>query len=94
MPSSPGYVRDYKREDALKKKRGEQGVGHNSGNAIRNRARRVAIKLGMLKPGENKDVDHIKPLVKGGPATDPKNLRAVSEHANRSYPRTKNAGMK
>lgn len=94
MPSSPGYVRNYTQEAKTAKTRGEQGTGHDSGSAVRHRARRKAIKIGMIKPGSSKDVDHKTPLVKGGAETATKNLRARTEHANRSFPRTKGAGMK
>ena len=88
MPSSPGYVRDYKQEDKTSKARGD-----GKRRAERNKARAEAIKLGMLKPHEKKDVDHIKPLIKGGSPLDPNNLRAISPHKNRSYKRTPGAGM-
>jgi hypothetical protein len=94
MPSSPGYERNYKEEAKTAKARGEQGTGHDSGEAIRARARRLAIKKGMIKPGSKLDIDHKKPLVKGGAATDLSNLRPRTQHANRSYPRTPGAGMK
>lgn len=83
--------RDYKREYELQKKRGENGVGHAGGSAVRHRARRLMLKLGFIKRGD--DVDHKKPLVKGG-GNDSSNLRAQSVHANRSFPRNKDAGMK
>lgn len=92
MPSSKGYTRNYAEEARTAKARGEQGTGHNSGEAKRARARREAIKLGMIKPGSKKDIDHKKPIVKGG-SNDPKNLRPRSVHANRSYKRTPGAGM-
>ena len=94
MPSSPGYVRKYKQEVKTAEKRGEQDTGHNSGSAVRHRARREAIKLGMVKPGEKKDIDHKIPLSKGGAKTSPKNLRAESEHVNRSYARTSKGAIK
>lgn len=93
MPSSPDYKRDYAQEYKTAKARGENGTGHNSRNEIRHRARREAIKLGMIKKGSKMDIDHIKPLVKGGSAEAPSNLRARTPHANRSYKRTKSAGM-
>lgn len=92
MPSEPGYQRDYKREAETAKQRGEQGTGHNSGSAIRHRARRKALKLGMIKPGSKMDIDHAKPLAKGG-SNDASNLRPRTEHDNRSFKRTKSAGM-
>lgn len=93
MPSSENYVRDYKQEGKTAKARGEQGTGHNSGSAIRHRARRKALKLGMLKPGSKKDVDHKTPIVKGG-GNAKSNLRVKSPSDNRSFARTKDAGMK
>lgn len=91
MPSSKGYVRDYKQEYKTAKKRGEVAGGHNGDNAKRQRLRREALKKGMVKPGQ--DLDHIKPLSKGGSNTL-KNARAVSKHANRSFPRNKDGSMK
>ena len=93
MPSSAGYHRNYAEEYKTAKARGEVATGHDSGSAVRHRARRKAIKLGMIKPGSKKDIDHKKPLVKGGSETATSNLRAVSQHENRSYKRTKGAGM-
>lgn len=93
MPSSDSYVRDYKQEAKTAKARGEQGTGHDSGSAQRHRARRKALKLGMIKPGSKQDIDHKKPIAKGGSNTTG-NLRPRSEHANRSFPRTAGAGMK
>lgn len=83
--------RDYKAEYASQKSRGESGTGHDSGSATRHRARRIALKLGMVKPAD--DVDHKNPIVKGG-TNAVSNLRDRTEHANRSFPRTKDAGMK
>lgn len=50
-------------------------------------------KEGLVHKGDGKDVDHRVPLVKGG-STDRSNLRVESAHDNRSYQRTKNAGLK
>lgn len=90
MPSSPGYHRNLKEEYATAKARGEIGTGSDSKNAERHRARRQALKLGMVKPGE--DLDHKKPLSKGGTNTT-SNYRAESEHANRSFPRNADGSM-
>jgi 5-methylcytosine-specific restriction endonuclease McrA len=83
--------RDYKREYELQKQRGDSGSGSDSGNAKRHRLRRKAIKKGMVKPGQ--DLDHVKPLSKGG-ANTLSNARATSPSENRSFPRNKNGGMK
>jgi hypothetical protein len=90
MPSSPGYQRDYAQEYKTAKARGEVGTGHNAGSAERHRLRRKMLKLGLVKKGQ--DVDHKKPLSKGGSNTV-KNARAVSPHANRGFPRRKDGSM-
>lgn len=92
MPDSKNYKRNYAEEAKTAKARGETGVGSTSGDAERHRARRLMLKKGMVSPTQ--DVDHINPLSKGGAATDPKNLRGISVHANRSYPRTKKGAIK
>ena len=87
-----GYPRDYAREYELAKKRGEVGTGHDSGSAVRHRARRKAIKLGMIKPGSKLDIDHKRAVSKGG-SNSASNLRPRSEHDNRSFPRNAKSGM-
>lgn len=91
MPSSKNYVRNYAQEYKTAKARGEVGTGSDSGNAKRHRLRRKALKLGMVKPGQ--DLDHKVPLSKGGSNTL-KNARATSVHENRSFPRNKDGSMK
>lgn len=91
MPSSDNYVRDYKQEYKTAKARGEVGTGSESGSAKRHRLRRKALKLGMVKPGQ--DLDHKQPLSKGGSNTL-KNARATTPSENRSYPRNKDGSMK
>lgn len=86
------YQRDYAREYALQKKRGESGTGSNSGNAIRHRDRRKALELGLVKPKD--DLDHEDPLSKGGKGGDPRNWRDETAHQNRSFPRTKFGALK
>ena len=56
--------------------------------AKRNAARAALTKAGRVHKGDGKDVDHKKPLSKGGSASV-KNLRVKSVHANRSYKRNK-----
>lgn len=88
MPSSPGYVRDIKQEEKTAKARGDDVK-----NAERHQARRLAVKKGLVKPGDGKDLDHRKPLSKGGAPDDPANFRVESEHANRSFPRSSSGAM-
>ncbi len=83
--------RDYKQEYKTAKARGEVGTGSNSGSAQRHRARRKALKLGMVKKGQ--DVDHKTPISKGG-SNAAGNLRARSPSANRSFARKPDGSMK
>lgn len=88
MPSSPNYVRDYATEWKTAKKRGE-----DKGNAQRHKLRREAVKLGMVKPKDGKDLDHKKPLSKGG-ANTISNARVTTKTQNRSFPRNADGSMK
>jgi hypothetical protein len=81
--------RDYKKEVAkytskpeVVKKRVEQ-----------NKARRMAEKEGLVKKGDGKEVDHRKPLSKGGTTTK-SNLRVVPAKENRSFSRNKDGSLK
>ena len=72
--------RDYRREydkyagrPDIIKKRDQQNAAHDA----------MEVKVGHAI---HKDVDHIKPISKGG-TNDPKNLRIVSPSANRSFKR-------
>lgn len=51
--------------------------------AMRNKARRQAIKKGQVRKGDGKDVDHKKPLRSGG-SNAPSNRRVRSASANRA----------
>lgn len=93
MPSSKNYKRDYTQEYKTAKDRGEQGTGSNSTNAIQHRARRKAMKLGMVKKGDGKNVDHKVPISKGG-GNAKSNLRVKSAGDNKSFPRNPDGSMK
>lgn len=56
-------------------------------------ARRELMKEGLVHKGDGKDVDHIKPLQRGG-SNSRSNLRVQSAHTNRSVQRTKTGRMK
>jgi hypothetical protein len=82
-------TRNYKQEyanydgtDAVKKKR-----------AQRNKARRIMEREGVVHKGDGKDVDHKKPLSKGG-TTVISNLRAVPASKNRSFTRKSDGSIK
>ena len=85
MPSSPNYKRNYKQEanteSPLRKKK----------RNMRNKARRTAIKAGVAKRNDGKDIHH-----KDGNAMNNKrsNLTVKSASKNRSFPRTRSASKK
>lgn len=87
MPSSAGYKRNYSQEWATAKKRNE-----DEDNAARHRLRRKAVKAGMVKPKDGKDLDHVQALSKGG-ANTLANARVTTPSQNRSYPRNSKGGM-
>jgi hypothetical protein len=60
---------------------------------MRNKARAEMMKKGRAHKGDGKDVDHKRPIVKGG-GNGHSNLRVVSKKANRSFRRTRSARMK
>ena len=73
MPSSPSYQRNYAQETKTAKARGETGVGSNSGDAVRHRARRKAIKAGLIKAGSKLD----KARELGVPVIDEAQMQAL-----------------
>lgn len=81
--------RDYKKEYENYHSKPEQ----KKNRAKRNKARSEAMNDGRVKKGDGKDVDHKKPLSKGG-SNHKSNTRVVSKSTNRSFPRNKNGGMK
>ena len=70
-------TRDYKKEYKQDLKTGKSGPG--SDQHERPRARRIYDKEGIERKG--KDIDHIKPLRKGGTSTKG-NLRLRAKSAN------------
>jgi len=81
--------RDYKREVALYTSKPE--VRHK--RSLQTMARRQAIVDGVVKKGDGKDIDHIKPLSKGG-TNSKSNLRAVPASVNRSFSRNADSSLK
>jgi hypothetical protein len=82
-------ARDYKKEYANYQGRPEQIAKRSERNA----ARRQMEKKGVVHKGDGLDVDHKTPIVKGG-GNGGGNLRAIPKSANRSFARTRSAGMK
>ena len=85
MTTKRNYAQEYANYDGtevVKKKR-----------AQRNKARRMLEREGVVHKGDGMDVDHKKPLSKGG-ATVRSNLRAEPASKNRSYKRTSKGAIK
>ena len=81
--------RNYKREYELYQGTPEQLKKQSE----RHKARRAYEKAHGKLP-DNVDVDHVKPLSKGGDATKLSNLRAATDNANRSFARNKDNTLK
>lgn len=82
-------ARDYKSEYQNYQGKPEQ----IKNRAMRNAARRDAMKAGRVTKGDGMDVDHVRPIAKGG-GNSRGNTRVVPKSDNRSFPRTKKAKMK
>jgi hypothetical protein len=82
-------MRDYKKEYASY----HSTEGAKKQRAERNKARGMMERAGVVKKGDGKDVDHKKPLSKGG-TTVISNLRAKPASANRSFKRKSDGSMK
>ena len=75
--------RDYKKE--YKHYAGKPSEIHK--RVLRNAARREMEKAGLVHKGDDKDVDHVRPLSRGGSGAR-SNLRVKSSSDNRSFRRT------
>lgn len=87
MPSSPGYKRDYKQENKYKSQPDQIAK-----RVARNAARRDAIRRGLVHKGDSKQVDHIRPLSKGG-TNARSNLRVVGHSRNESFRRNSSGAL-
>jgi hypothetical protein len=81
--------RDYKKEYDNYHAKPEQKINR----AKRNSARAEAVKDGRVKKHDGKDVDHKKPLSKGG-SNSKSNTRVVKKSTNRSFARTSKGAVK
>ncbi len=89
MPFMKNGKRDYKREVALYTSKPEV----KKKRAAQNAARADAMKRGLARKGDGKDVDHKRPLSKGG-TNSRSNLRVVDASSNRSFSRNANGSLK
>lgn len=82
-------TRDYRKEYD-----NYQGTEEQKKNrAKRNAARAKLAREGRVTKGDGKDVDHIKPLSKGG-AAGAGNLRVKDKKGNRSFARNPDGSIK
>lgn len=89
MPYMTDGKRDYKKQN--EKYDGKESVKKD--RATRNQARAMLEKAGVVSKGDGRDVDHKKPLSKGG-SNARSNLRAVKASTNKSFARKSNGAMK
>ena len=89
MPYMKDGKRDYKRENALYNSKPEQIKARSERTTLR----RQANAAGITHKGDGTNLDHIKPLSKGG-ANKMSNARVVSESANKSFSRNANGSLK
>ena len=79
------YAEEYKNYNGTEKAK--------KNRAKNNKARRELIREGLVHKGDGNDVDHIKPLSKGG-STARSNLRVEPASKNRSYKRKSDGSIK
>ena len=89
MPYMTDGKRDYRKENAKYNSRPEQRKARSE----RSVARVQSNNSGTTHKGDGKDIDHIKPLSKGG-STSKSNQRVVSASSNRSFARNANGSLK
>lgn len=88
-PKTGKSVRDYRRENELYNSKPEQIKNRSE----RTTARRKANADGTTHKGDGRDLDHKRPLSKGG-SSSRSNLRAVSASSNRSFSRSSDGSLK
>lgn len=89
MPYQTNGKRDYKKQYEAYDGTAEQ----KKNRAKRNAARALLQKTGVVAKGDGKEVDHKKPLSKGG-SNARSNLSVKSAKTNRSFKRNKDGSMK
>ena len=89
MPYMTNGKRDYKKENRLYNSQPEQIKARSERTTLR----RASNAAGTTSKGDGTNIDHIKPLSKGG-ANTKANSRVVSESTNKSFSRNANGSMK
>jgi hypothetical protein len=81
--------RDYKKEYAAFQGTAEQRKNRSKRTVLRNKAN----ALGITSKGDGKDLDHKRPLSKGG-ANTLSNTRVTTKAKNRSFSRNADGSLK
>lgn len=89
MPYMKNGKRDYAREYAKYHALPEQRANRSARTIARNESN----ASGRTSKGDGKDLDHIKPLSKGG-SNSRSNTRVTSKSANRSFARNADGSLK
>lgn len=89
MPYMTNGKRDYKKENAKYNSKPEQIKARGQRTTLR----RQANAAGVTSKGDGKDLDHKKPLSKGG-ANTLSNARVTTKAANRSFSRNSDGSLK
>lgn len=89
MPYMTNGKRDYKKENEKYNSKPEIRKARSERTVLR----RQANAAGITKKGDGKDLDHIKPLSKGG-ANTMSNTRVTSASANRSFARNADGSLR
>lgn len=89
MPYQKNGVRQYKEEYEKYHAKPEQRKNRSERTVLR----REANEKGITSKGDGKDLDHKKPLSKGGSNTL-SNTRVTSKSENRSFARNKDGSLK
>jgi 5-methylcytosine-specific restriction endonuclease McrA len=82
-------ARDYKRENEVTKSKPK----NIAKRVERNKARRKAIRDGLVSVGDGKELDHIKPISKGG-TSNKSNIRLTTKSQNSSFDRNPDKSVK
>jgi 5-methylcytosine-specific restriction endonuclease McrA len=89
VPYMTNGKRDYKKENRLYNSKPEQIKARSERTTLR----RQANAAGITSKGDGKDLDHKKPLSKGG-ANTMANARVTTKSANRSFSRNADGSLK
>lgn len=89
MPYMKNGKRDYKREYEKYHAKKEQRANRSERTVARNKSNAE----GRTSKGDGKDLDHKRPLSKGGTSSR-SNLRVVSASSNRSFARNSDGSVK